>query len=133
MSMQQTPQAALRGFRGPLYPSTISAMARAFTAQDVKGMGGLQLEVAAKECAGFMSITPRVVTGDGYSWSRMISFRANDGRVLIAFPMAKDAQAADGTFLDRSPAVYTTGLVDIRGAETVVTELARAMRTVRTG
>ena len=129
MSMQQVRGAELSGWGLPSCPMAITAVARQFTARSARiGMGGADLEAAARRCPGFSSIREGGNTSDGYTWWRTIVFDVHGGQVAILMPLLRDQDKVDDTFLDRSPAAYTKGSDDAKAAaNAVAARLARAM------
>lgn len=130
MSLQQAPRATLRGYEGPLYPITITALARAFTARNPCGLSDEHIALAAKQCAGLDFIRPHPVTGDGHVWRCAIIFQADVGKVLILLPMTCDNVESGEMRLDRAPAAYTRDGANRRAAEAIVARFVRALHAV---
>lgn len=131
MSMQQAPRATFRGFDGPLYSPVLVGLGRVFTKSNPAGMDDERFGQAMRQCPGFEFCRPHAPSGDRYVWRCAVIFRvANGGEVAIALPMARDDTEADGTRLDRSPAMYVRGGADFRAAERVAATLMHTMHAV---
>ena len=133
MSLQRVPAITLPGHSvGPVYPPTLGSLVVAFTAMDAHGMSEEGLDAAARACPSFAAMYQRATTSDHYLWRRAVMFSSG---VTILIPWSTDEACTDGSFLDRSPAVY----VRYAGAATApivgaaAAGLARAMEAVNRG
>jgi hypothetical protein len=107
MSLQRSRTANMPGFGEPTYPRLVTELA-AVLANGVP-LGAIVIERAARQVPGFNASIQAVTTADAYVWLRVLEFRLPGGRrssVAIAIPHARDYSRADGSQLDRSPAVY---------------------------
>jgi hypothetical protein len=88
------------------------------------------IEQAARQVPGFNSSNSAVATADGYIWLRVLEFRTADSArsaVAIAIPHARDYSRADGSQLDRMPAVYLRRGASVDDANAVLVLLVAGM------
>ncbi|HKX24175.1 MAG TPA: hypothetical protein VJM46_02975 [Candidatus Saccharimonadales bacterium] len=106
MSLQHSPTANLPGYGAPNYPRLVASLATAL----VNGapLTPAAIERAARLVPGYNTSAPAATTADGYIWMRVLEFGLRTARsvIAVAIPHARDYGRADGSQLDRMPAVY---------------------------
>jgi hypothetical protein len=119
-------QAALPRFRGPFYPKAIAELAAVL---DGKRYSKQMLENAVRDLPGFCKCSAGE-SSDGYDWFALLEFRDQDGlqTVIVAVPYSQDWDGADGVQLDRSPAIYVTGIWTEKAGNELLREVAAALQ-----
>jgi hypothetical protein len=136
--------AKLKGFAGPFFPPSVTALNELLD-EHGRSIGNLyQLTDLAKSLWFVRSEAPAVFfsedqmpyeyighqphTSDGYEWYSWLVLTAGVGSVAVLIPWKQDHDQQDDTARDRSTAVYTV-LADQPVAEAVLQRLIAAIQT----
>lgn len=83
MSFERMKEAKLEGYRGPLFPTGIDDLNKAFRDTPINEF--CWLEETVRYLSSYVGVT-RPQTSDGYHWFVAITLNAKNGFLVVAFP-----------------------------------------------
>ena len=123
MSRVQRVDALLEGWDKPTFPPEMVELDKALAAAGMRvayGLSGGFLDECAGPIRGFVEGISGPRTSDGYNWFWGLEWALSNGRVRLLIPMTMDKGRQDGSYSDRSPAMYMQGAVDMEAAVALV-------------
>jgi hypothetical protein len=125
VSKERHINAHLAGHNGPHFVLTDELLGA------IDGLGeertSSTIRMAARSIPGYVGLDQEPETDDGYIWWWSPRFRLPEGdpddQVVILLPWSGDKDYRDGTYADRSCAIYTKGRVE----EDQITQLMRRL------
>lgn len=146
MSNQQHAAAKIRGLKGPFFPKPLELLQPCYSLWAVRSYNALRLGAAVCDLDFGAVVSNRYSfsmvrapyhqqTSDGYNWKAALDFKIvrngfHLGSLTILLPLCSDAHLIEGTYTDRSIAIYTTDKVADECLEQFVQLFHDALETI---